>query len=94
MLLSHPGLVLKDKVILANDLSVTDAAALLEVTRPTLSNVLNGKAHISPNMSIRISKVFGGSARFWLYLQSDYNLQLVRIKMKKLKLKAYSIKIR
>lgn len=90
MPLYHPGLILRDEVISANGLSVTEAALLLGITRPTLSNLLNGKADISPEMSLRIEMVFGGSAEFWLHLQTDYNLHEVRAKMKSFKLKAFN----
>ncbi|RAJ83657.1 addiction module HigA family antidote [Chitinophaga dinghuensis] len=89
MPLYHPGLILRDEVITANGLSVTEAAKLLDVTRPTLSNLLNAKADISTEMSLRIEMVFGGSAEFWLQLQTDFNLYQARAKMGNVKLKAF-----
>src|ERR1019366_1923904 len=47
-------------------LSITDAAAALGVTRTTLSELVNGKRGISPEMAVRLSQVFGGSAESWL----------------------------
>lgn len=87
--LCHPGLILKDKVFKPNGLSVTDGAKLLEVSRPALSNVLNGRADISPVMSIRIEMVFGLSAIYWIHLQACYNLYVARKKAKYLKLKPF-----
>ncbi|RZJ80979.1 MAG: addiction module antidote protein, HigA family [Flavobacterium sp.] len=58
-----------------NNLTVLKAAELLQVTRPTLSNILNCKAAITPNMAIRIEKVFGGNAVLWLKLQATYDLR-------------------
>jgi addiction module HigA family antidote len=48
------------------------------VTRQALNNVVNGKAGISPEMAVRLSKAFGGSAEMWVRLQSNYDLAQVR----------------
>lgn len=72
---THPGEILREEVIKVNNLTVIKAAELLKVTRPTLSNILNCKAAITPNMAIRIAKVFGGDASLWLRLQSTYDLR-------------------
>ena len=73
---THPGEILREEVIKANNLTVLKAAELLKVTRPTLSNIINCKAAISPNMAIRIAKVFGGNAGMWLRLQTSYDLRV------------------
>ena len=74
----HPGLVLRDDVLPALHLSVTQAAQQLGVSRPALSRVLNGHAGISPEMALRLETwleaVRGRSARAWVTLQSDYDL--------------------
>ena len=90
MMIQHPGIILRDNVINDHGLTVTDAAALLKVTRPALSNVLNGHADISPEMSLKISKVFGGSAEIWMNMQTAYNLDQVRDKIEKLNLQSYT----
>ena len=59
-------------------LSITDAAAALGVTRTTLSELVNGKRGISPEMAVRVSKVFGGSAGSWLVQQAEYELAHAR----------------
>jgi addiction module HigA family antidote len=66
-------------------LSITDAAAALGVTRTTLSELVNGKRGISPEMAVRLSKVFGGSAESWLVQQAQYDLANVRADRMKLK---------
>lgn len=48
---------------------VTDGATALGVTRTTLSRVLHGKAAVSPEMAVRLSKAFGSTAGFWRRLQ-------------------------
>lgn len=70
----HPGQFLKEDILEFNNLTVTEAAKLLGITRINLSNILNEKTSISPNMAIRISKVFGGTPDIWLKLQLKYDL--------------------
>lgn len=70
----HPGKIIKDFCVEASGLSVTDAAQALGVTRKTLSTLLNGHSGISPEMSLRLSKVFGRSPESWLQLQLQFDL--------------------
>ena len=74
----HPGLTLRDDVLPALGLSVTNAAQQLGVARVTLSRVLNGRAAISPEMALRIEAWLGvkrgGEARLWLAEQSAYDV--------------------
>ena len=58
----HPGGFVLRQCIEPLGLTITDAAAALGVTRTTLSELVNGKRGISPEMAVRLSKVFGGSA--------------------------------
>lgn len=74
----HPGEVLKDSVFEPLELSVTDAAARLGMSRPALSRVLNGKAGISADLAIRLEKAGVSTARFWLTLQTNHDLWLAR----------------
>ena len=83
----HPGGVVLRLCIEPLGLTITDAAATLGVTRTTLSELVNGKRGISPEMAVRISKVFGGSAQSWIVQQAQYDLAKVpasRIKLRKL----------
>src|SRR5277367_4333714 len=85
----HPGGVVFRQRIEPLGLSITDAAAALGVTRNTLSELVNGKRGISPEMAVRLSKVFGGSEEGWLLQQAQYELAQVRrdrMKLKKLQL--------
>ena len=74
----HPGLTLRDDVLPALGLSVTEAAQQLNVSRVTLSRVLNGRAAISPEMALRIEAWLGldrgGDARLWLAEQTAYDV--------------------
>jgi addiction module HigA family antidote len=83
----HPGKVVFDECIEPLGLTITDAAAALGVTRTTLSELVNGKRGISPEMALRISQVFGGSAQSWIVQQAQYDLAQVpkgRVKLKRL----------
>jgi len=72
----HPGLTIKEDILPALGMSVTEAADQLGVTRVALSRVINGKAAISPDMALRIEKWLGikngGSADVWLRQQDKY----------------------
>lgn len=74
----HPGLTLRDDVLPALGLNVTQAAEQLGVSRVALSRVLNGRAAISPEMALRIEawlgKDRGGDAQVWLAEQSAYDM--------------------
>lgn len=70
-------------------MTVTAAAAALGVTRNTLSELVNGKRGISPEMAVRLAKVFGGTEDGWLVQQAQYDLAQVhrdQIKLKRLQL--------
>jgi addiction module HigA family antidote len=73
----HPGLGIRDLIEDAK-MSVTEAARKLGVTRQALNNLVNGHAGISPEMAIRLEKVFGGTAEQWLRVQTAYDLAEAR----------------
>lgn len=70
----HPGEALRELCLEPLGLTVTDAAKALDVSRKTLSAILNGKAGISPEMAIRLSIAFNTSAESWLTQQFQYEL--------------------
>jgi addiction module HigA family antidote len=78
----HPGIILKEDVIEANNLTIGEAAALLGVSRLTLSKIANGRGAITPNIALRIETVFGGNADFWLRMQRGYDLIEEKAKFK------------
>ena len=83
----HPGGVVLRQCIEPLGLTITEAAAALGVTRTTLSELVNEKRGISPEMAVRLSQVFGGSAESWVIQQAQYDLaqvQVDRIKLKRL----------
>ena len=83
----HPGVVVLQECIEPSGLTITQAAEALGVARNTLSELVNEKRGISPEMAVRLSKVFGGTEEGWLVQQVQYDLAQVRrdrIKLKKL----------
>ncbi len=70
----HPGRSIKDACLEPLGLSITKGAEILGVTRVALSNVINGKSAITPEMAIRLSKAFGSTPRTWLKMEWAYNL--------------------
>ena len=78
----HPGETLRDDVLPALGVTVTDAAAQLGVTRAALSRVLNGHAAISPEMALRLEGWLGvkngGRADLWVAQQASYDLWQAR----------------
>ncbi len=83
----HPGNVVLSECIEPLGLTITQAAAALGVTRTTLSELVNGKRGISPEMAIRLSQVFGGSAQSWITQQAQHDLAQIpvgRIRLKRL----------
>ena len=83
----HPGEVLKELCIEPLGLTVTDAAEGLGVSRKTLSAILNGRAGISPEMAIRLSKAFQTSAESWLNQQMQYDLWAAKQSLGSVKVK-------
>ncbi len=85
----HPGGFVLRECIEPLGLTITQAATALGVTRKTLSELVNEKCGISPEMAVRLSKVFGGSDESWLLQQAQYDLAHVRrdrLKLKRLEL--------
>lgn len=72
---AHPGEILKELVIDSLELTITDVAKHLEVSRKTLSKILNAKGSVTPEMAVRLELVFGKpSADHWLRLQNAHDL--------------------
>lgn len=76
---AHPGEILKELVIEPLGLTITDVSEHLDVSRKTLSKVLNGRGAITPEMAIRLEMAFNKpSADHWLRLQNSYDLWVSR----------------
>lgn len=82
----HPGRMVKSLCLDPLDLSVTDAAKALKISRPTLSKLINGRIGISPEMAMRLAIVFNTSEELWINLQAGYDLWLAQKHKSKLHL--------
>jgi addiction module HigA family antidote len=74
----HPGRFLRTEIIQAHGLSVTEAAKVLGVSRPTLSSLLNAKAGLSGDMALRFEKAFGVDMETLMRMQNSYDIAQTR----------------
>jgi addiction module HigA family antidote len=83
----HPGVIVRELCLRPLGLTVTEAASALGVTRKSLSQVLNARAGVSPEMAIRLSLAFGTSPESWLNHQANFDLWQVKKRRKRLKVR-------
>ena len=84
MVPSHPGEFIRRQVVEPLNLSVSKAAEVLGVRRATLSDLLNGKAALSPEMALRLEKAFDVKMDFLLRMQTFYDSAQMRLSEKKI----------
>jgi addiction module HigA family antidote len=75
---AHPGEILRKLCLQPLGITVAAAAKALDVTRKTLSELVNCRAGISVEMALRLAKAFGTSPESWLAMQHQYDLALAR----------------
>ncbi len=74
----HPGELIRTEIIEALGLNISEASEILKVRRATLSDLLNGKAALSPDMALRIEKAFGADMDHLLRMQVAYDVAQLR----------------
>jgi len=74
----HPGVLVRQNCLERFNLSVTEGAQVLGVSRQALTNLLGGRAAISPEMALRLEKAFGSAAETWLQRQVLHDLAQAR----------------
>jgi len=79
----HPGEVLRDGVFTDSQVSVTEFASRIGVTRVALSRVLDSKAGISADMALGLAAALGGSGQSWLHMQANFDLWNAEKSLKK-----------
>ena len=77
---THPGEVLLEDVLRPLGVSITDGAKMLGVTRKALSELVNGRAGLSPTMALRIAKATNTSPESWFRMQANLDLWEARKK--------------
>jgi addiction module HigA family antidote len=88
---AHPGDFIRTEIIDPAGLSVTAAAAALQVSRPALSSLLNGKANLSGEMALRIEKAFGVRMDTLMRMQSSYDIAQTRKREKSIRVRPLSL---
>jgi antitoxin HigA-1 len=88
----HPGKAVRVSCLEPLGLTVTDGARVLGVTRQALSNLLNGKSGISPEMAIRLSKAFGSTPETWIGMQAAYDLAAAMKQEKSIQVERYHLR--
>jgi len=72
----HPGGIFLEEIIKPNGLKIKEVAERLQVARLTISNIVNEKSGLTPNMALRIQDVFGGNAEMWIRMQNKYDMAM------------------
>jgi len=89
---AHPGSFIRHEIIEPLGLSVTGAAEALGVTRAALSTLLNERAHLSPEMALRVEKAFGVSMDTLMRMQNSYDIAETRKRENEIKVAPYRAK--
>jgi addiction module HigA family antidote len=85
----HPGRFLRTEIIDVHGLSVTGAARILGVSRPTLSSLLNARADLSGEMALRFEKAFGVDMDTLMRMQNSWNIVRTRRREKEIRVERY-----
>jgi len=85
----HPGDLIRTEVVEALGLSVSKAAEILQVRRATLSDLLHGKAALTPEMALRIEKAFGPDMDHLLHMQLAYDVAKTRRQTREIPIRRY-----
>ena len=85
----HPGDLIKTEIVEALGLNVSKAAEILKVRRATLSDLLHGKAALTPEMALRIEKAFGPDMNHLLRMQLAYDVAKTRQRARSILVKRY-----
>ncbi len=86
----HPGVFIREEVIEPLNLSIAKAAEILDVRRPTLSDLINGKAALSPEMALRLEKAFDVKMEMLLKMQAWYDAAQMRSRADEIPVQRYS----
>lgn len=85
----HPGAFIRTEILGPLELTVTAAARVLGVSRPTLSSLLNGQADLSGEMALRLEKAFGVRMDTLLRMQASYDIVRMRQRAKSIRVRPY-----
>lgn len=85
----HPGKVVRVSCLEPLDLSVTEGAKVLGVSRQALSNLVNCRSRISGDMAVRLAKAFGSTTETWIRLQAAYDIAQAHARENQIKVERY-----
>jgi antitoxin HigA-1 len=71
----HPGIILKDEFLIPLKISISKLSTDLEIPQTRISQIIKGKRRITADTALRLSSYFGNSAKFWLGLQDDFDIE-------------------
>jgi addiction module HigA family antidote len=74
----HPGEILREEFMAPHQLNANKLALALHVPAPTVYDIIHEDRGISPEMALRLGRFFGNTPDFWLNLQSEFDLRVVR----------------
>jgi antitoxin HigA-1 len=77
----HPGEMLREDILPAVGLPKTEIARLLGISRQTLYDVINERQPVTPNIALRLARMFGGSAESWTNMQRNYDLKIAEAEL-------------
>ncbi len=79
MMPSPPGAFIREEILAPLKLSISKAAEIIRIRRPTLSDIVNGKARLSPDVALRLEKAFGVDMGLLLRMQTAYDVARMRM---------------
>jgi addiction module HigA family antidote len=88
---THPGAILSELFMKERDLTITELAKGLGMTRANLSAIINGRSGISPELAVKLSAAFGNSPTFWTNLQTTYELWHAEKKVKRSSIRNFQL---
>jgi addiction module HigA family antidote len=71
---THPGKIIKENYLVPLSITIKEFASILDVSRKTLSKIINERGAVTPDMALRLSRAVDTSPLFWLNLQKNYDL--------------------
>lgn len=75
----HPGVILNEEFLIPMNISAYKLSKYLEIPLIRISQIIKGNRRITANTALRLSSFFGNSAKFWLELQDDYDIEVEKI---------------
>ncbi len=89
MMPAPPGEFIRDQILEPLNLSISKAAEIIKIRRPTLSDIINGKARLNSDVALRLEKAFGVSMELLLRMQTAYEVAQARERSEEVDVQPY-----